>query len=141
VALEVCRLAGLVLDEWQRWYLICALAEREDGKWAALECGLVVPRQNGKGSVQEGRELSGLFAFDDERLLIHSAHEQATSSEHQRRLLDLIESVPTFDQRVKSVKRGKGEEAIELKDGSRILFKTRTGGGGRGSDRRLRRDG
>jgi hypothetical protein len=132
VALEVCRLAGLVLDEWQRWFLICALAEREDGKWAALECGLVVPRQNGKGSVQEGRELSGLFAFDDERLLIHSAHEQATSSEHQRRLLDLIESVPTFDQRVKSVKRGKGEEAIELKDGSRILFKTRTGGGGRG---------
>jgi hypothetical protein len=28
--------------------------------------------------------------------------------------------------------RGKGMEAIELRDGSRILFKTRTGGGGRG---------
>jgi hypothetical protein len=132
VAIEVCELAGLSLDEWQRWYLMASLAEREDGKWAAGECGLVVPRQNGKGSIEEGRELTGLFAIDEERLIIHSAHEQATSSEHQRRLLDLIEAVPEFDQKVLRAPRGKGMEAIELRDGSRILFKTRTGGGGRG---------
>jgi hypothetical protein len=59
VAIEVCELAGLSLDEWQRWYLMASLAEREDGKWAAGECGLVVPRQNGKGSIEEGRELTG----------------------------------------------------------------------------------
>jgi hypothetical protein len=132
VAIEVCELAGLSLDEWQRWYLMASLAERADGKWAAGECGLVVPRQNGKGSIEEGRELTGLFAIDEERLIIHSAHEQATSSEHQRRLLDLIEAVPEFDQKVLRAPRGKGMEAIELRDGSRILFKTRTGGGGRG---------
>jgi hypothetical protein len=44
----------------------------------------------------------------------------------------LIESVPEFDQKVLRAPKGKGMEAIELKDGSRILFKTRTGGGGRG---------
>lgn len=132
VAIEVCALAGLELDDWQQWFLSASLVELDDGRWAAGECGLVVPRQNGKGSVEEGRELTGLFAIDEERLIIHSAHEQATSSEHQRRLLDLIESVPEFDQKVLRAPRGKGMEAIELRDGSRILFKTRTGGGGRG---------
>lgn len=81
--------------------------------------------------MQEARELAGAFSFG-ERLLIHSAHEQLTSSEHFRRLLDLIEGVPEFDQRVLKVVRGKGSEAIELRGGQRILFKTRTGGGGRG---------
>lgn len=131
-ALEVCALAGLQLDPWQEFVLTNSLAVREDQKWSAFEVGLVVARQNGKGSTLEARELSGLYVVDDERLIIHSAHEQATSSEHQRRLLDLIEGAPELEAEVKSVTRGKGQEAIELKNGSRILFKTRTGGGGRG---------
>jgi hypothetical protein len=132
MALEVCALAGLFLDPWQQLVLTTMLAERADGKWAAFETGLVVPRQNGKGSVLEGRQIAGLFAIDEERLIIHSAHEQATSSEHQRRLLELIEGVPEFERQVLKAPKGKGMEAIELRDGSRILFKTRTGGGGRG---------
>lgn len=131
-ALEVCRLAGLGLDPWQEFVLVSALGEREDGKWSAFEVGETVPRQNGKGTTLEARELTGLFAIDEEKLLIHSAHEQATSSEHFRRLLSLIESVPDFDEQVMKAPKGKGAEAIELRDGSRILFKTRTGGGGRG---------
>lgn len=107
-----------------------ALGERADGKWAAFEVGLDAPRQNGKGSILESRELAGLFLFGEE-LLIHSAHEQATSSEHFRRLLQLIEEAE-FQRRLKKVVRGKGAEAIELQGGQRIFFKTRTGGGGRG---------
>jgi hypothetical protein len=127
------RARGLFLDPWQRVRADSnSLGERADGKWAAFEVAEVIPRQNGKGSTLEGRELTGLFAIDEERLIIHSAHEQATSSEHQRRLLELIESVPEFDQKVLRAPKGKGMEAIELRDGSRILFKTRTGGGGRG---------
>ena len=131
-AIELAALAGLHLDPWQQLVLTHSLGERSDGKWAAFEVGLVVPRQNGKGSILEARELAGLFLIDEERLIIHSAHEQATSTEHFRRLLGLIESVPKLDQRVEKAPKGKGMEAIELKDGSRILFKTRTGGGGRG---------
>jgi hypothetical protein len=130
-AIRLAARAGLVLDPWQETVLLDALGERDDGRWAAYEVGLVVPRQNGKGSILEARELAGLFLFD-ERLIIHSAHEQATSSEHFRRLLSLIESVPEFDQRVLKAVKGKGSEAIELRGGQRILFKTRTGGGGRG---------
>jgi len=63
-----------VLDDWQRFALDCALGERADGKWAAFEVGIVVPRQNGKGAILEARELAGLFLFD-EQLILHSAHE------------------------------------------------------------------
>lgn len=129
---EVCRLAGLRLDPWQEFALASSLAEREDGKWAAFEVGEMVSRQNGKGTTLEGRELTGLYVIEEERLIIHSAHEQATSSEHFRRLLELIESSPRLDEEVMRAPRGKGAEAIELRDGSRILFKTRTGGGARG---------
>jgi hypothetical protein len=105
--------------------------ERPDGRWACHEFGLVVPRQNGKGSCLEARELFGLFVLG-ERLLVHSAHEQSTSSEHFRRLLTLIEGVPEFDRRVLKAPKGKGAEAIELRGGQRIFFKTRTVDGGRG---------
>lgn len=130
-AIEVSRLAGLSLDPWQELALMDACGQRPDGKWSAFEVGGDVPRQNGKGTIQEARELAGAFSFE-EKLLIHSAHEQITSSEHFRRLLDLIEGVPEFDQRVLKVVRGKGSEAIELRGGQRILFKTRTHTGGRG---------
>lgn len=63
-----------MLDEWQRFALDCMLGERADGKWAAFETALIVPRQNGKGSVLEARELAGLFLFG-EQLILHSAHE------------------------------------------------------------------
>ena len=50
-AIELCELAGLFLDPWQQLALMDMLGEREDGRWACYEFGLVVPRQNGKGSV------------------------------------------------------------------------------------------
>jgi hypothetical protein len=128
---EVAAAAGLVLDPWQVYAVEQACGMREDGQWSAFQVGINVARQNGKGSILEARELAGIFAFG-ERLIVHSAHEQATSSEHFRRLLDLIEGVPDFDQRVLKISRGKGMEGIELRGGQRILFKTRTGGGGRG---------
>lgn len=131
VAIEVAKLAGLRLDPWEQLSLHHGCALQSDGQWASFQFGLEAPRQNGKGSILEARELAGAFAFG-ERLIIHSAHEQATSSEHLRRMLALIEGVPEFDQRVLKVRRGKGEEAIELRDDYRILFKTRTGSGGRG---------
>lgn len=130
-AIELCSLAGLELDLWEQLVLMDMLGERPDGKWACYEFGLVVPRQNGKGSCLEARELAGLFLLG-EGLLIHSAHEQATSSEHFRRLLNLIEGVPEFDSRVLKAVRGKGQEGIELRGGQRIFFKTRTQDGGRG---------
>ena len=103
-------MAGLILDPWQELALMSALGEGDDGKWAAFEVGLVVPRQNGTGSILEARELAGLFLFG-ERLIIHSAHQFDTSLEAFRRLLTLIEETPDFSRRVKRVSRSHGRRA------------------------------
>lgn len=132
-AAGLLNLAGLKLDAWQ-WEEILApsLGQRDDGKWSYFQVGAVVPRQNGKGSVLEARELVALFLDDDCRLIIHSAHEQSTSASHMLRLEDLISASPQLDSQVKIYRRGAGTESIELLDGSRIRFKTRTKAGGRG---------
>jgi hypothetical protein len=130
-------MAGLDLDPWQQHVLTNALGERPDGKWAAFEVGVDVPRQNGKGGLLEARELAGLFLLG-ERLLIHSAHQFDTSLEAFRRLLQLIEDTPDLERRVQRVSKSHGEEGIELKKNprtglrQRIRFRTRTKGGGRG---------
>lgn len=130
-AVELARLAGLHLDEWQQLVLRHALGEKPDGKWAAFEVGLVVSRQNGKGAILEARELAGLFLLG-ERLIIHSAHEFATSLEAFNRLRGLVEDNPDFSKRVKKIRNSHGEEGIDLQNGQRIRFRTRTKGGGLG---------
>lgn len=124
-------MAGLVLDPWQQFVITSALGERTDGRWASFEVGVEVARQNGKGGVIEARELTGLYLLG-ERLIIHSAHEFATSLEAFHRLLALIEGCPDLERRVKRVSRAHGEEGIELRGGQRIRYKTRTAGSGRG---------
>lgn len=130
-ALEVAALAGLTLDPWEAYVLEMSLAKTADHRLAATEVGLCVPRQNGKDAVIEARELAGLFHLN-ERLIIHSAQLFATSKEHFMRLLMLIESVPDFSKRVRTVSRSHGEEGITLHGGQRIRFLTRSKGGGRG---------
>lgn len=130
-AVDLARFAGLILDPWQAFVLEHSLAERSDGRWASRDVGLVVPRQNGKNAILEARELAGLFLLG-ERLIVHTAHEGATAGESMRRLEELIEAVPEFSRRVKAFWHANGKEAIELMDGARIRFRTRTKGGGRG---------
>jgi hypothetical protein len=130
-------MAGLVLDPWQEFVLDKSLGEQASGKWAAFEVGLVAPRQNGKNSFLEARELAGLFLLG-ERLIIHSAHQFDTSVEQFRRLLELIEDTPEFDRRIHKISRAHGAEGITLRKDrrtgvqQRITFRTRTRGGGRG---------
>jgi hypothetical protein len=130
-AIDLARMAGLVLDPWQETVLAGSLGVRVDGKWAAFEIGLTVSRQNGKGALLEARELAGLFLLG-ERLIIHSAHLFDTSLEHFDRLLGRIEDTPELLKRVASVSRSHGKEGIKLKNGQQIRFRARTSGGGRG---------
>lgn len=124
-------MAGLFLDDWQRFVLRHALGEAVDGKWAAGRVGLVVGRQNGKNGVLEARELAGIFLFG-ERLIIHTAHEQATAGVQHKRLVERLRSSPTLWRKVDRPIYGKGSEAIRFKSGQEILFRTRTGGAGKG---------
>ncbi|MGK5737265.1 hypothetical protein [Micromonospora sp. URMC 103] len=130
-AIELARQAGLVGDEWQNNVIIDALGERPDGKWAAFEVGLLVGRQNGKGSVLEIRTLAGLTLFD-ERLILWSAHETKTAFEAFRRMVALFDGNDDLRRRVKKVSYAAGSEGIELTNGCRLRFVARTKGSGRG---------
>ena len=130
-AIELAAAAGLHLDPWQQFVLDTALGERADGRWSALEVGLVVPRQNGKGSILEARELAGLFLFG-EQLILHSAHEFKTAQEAFRRVLQLVQNTPDLDREVARVRTAHGEEGIELKTGARLRFVARSSGSSRG---------
>jgi hypothetical protein len=122
---------GVHLYPWQRNVLRVAMGEKPDGKWAAGEVGLVVPRQNGKGEVLLARELGGLFLLG-ERLITHTAHEFKTASDAYRRIRTVVESSPELMRRVKRMPNSPVEKAIELHNGNKLSFIARSGGSGRG---------
>lgn len=130
-AVDLAALAGLHLDPWQELVLDAALSQRADGQWAAMEVAMVVPRQNGKGSVLEALELAGLFLLNED-LILHSAHEFKTAQEAFRRIRALVENTRELDRLVARVRTANGEEAIELKSGARLRFMARSAGSGRG---------
>jgi hypothetical protein len=127
-AIELCRAAGLVLDEHQQFVVERMLGLRSDGTFACFEVGVVEPRQNGKGGIIEARELAGVELLREE-LLIHSAHEYATALEAFYRMLALLE---TADVKIRKVRNAHGEQGIDFANGSRLRYRTRTRGGGRG---------
>lgn len=130
-AIDLAGVAGLELDDWQQDVLRGAMGMRHDGRWSAFEAGLIVPRQNGKGTILEARQLAGLFDLG-ERLQIHTAHEFKTCFEHFRRIKDLVEGCDLLRRQVKIVRTGAGDQAIELTNGNRIRFLARSRSSGRG---------
>lgn len=124
--LQVLDWAGLELDDWQRSFLLESLRADFGGKWSAFEVAGVVPRQNGKGAIQEARQLAGLFVLG-EPLQIHTAHEFKTCSEHFLRVKALIEGADELHEQVKIIRTGAGEQGIELKSGERLRFLARSG--------------
>jgi phage terminase large subunit-like protein len=122
---QVLDWAGLELDDWQESLLFEALRVRYDGKWAAFEVGDVVPRQNGKGAIQEARQLAGMFVLG-EPLQIHTAHEFKTCSEHFLRVKSLVEGSDELFEQVRIIRTGAGEQGIELRSGERLRFLARS---------------
>lgn len=130
---DLAATAKLHLDPWQRDVVHDALGERDavERRWSAVEVGLVVPRQNGKGSILEAVELAALVLFGADRV-VHSAHRWDTSMDAFARFLTLLEENPDLSKRVKRVIKAHSEEGVEFKSGQRIRFQTRTASGGRG---------
>lgn len=110
---ELAARAGLFLDPWESLVLDDFLGEDGRGNWTSTENGLVVPRQNGKGSIVEARELGGLFLFR-EPLIMHTAHEVKTAGEAFLRILSLVTDTDEFRREVARVNKSHGEEGIEL---------------------------
>jgi hypothetical protein len=122
---------GLHLDESQQFTIRAGMGERLDGSWAASDVVDIEARQNGKGDTMIARQMFGLFLAHEE-LQIATAHEFPTANESFLRLVAWIEGCDELRRKVLRVRYANGEQGVEMRDGCRLKYRARTGGGGRG---------
>jgi hypothetical protein len=122
---------GLVLMPWQRRALRVAMGERADGRWAAGEVAVIVPRQNGKGAILEARELAGLFLLG-EGSIVHTAQQFRTATDAFKRIRQIIEGHADLKRRVLKILNSPVEKSIELVSGQKLWFIARGPNAGRG---------
>lgn len=123
---------GLDPDPWQAGVLDDWLGV-DGGRYAASRCGLAVPRQNGKNSALEVREVYGMVALGER--FLHTAHEVKTARKAFARLLEFFDnarSYPELAGMVREIRRTNGQEAIVLDNGGSVEFIARSRGSGRG---------
>ena len=119
------------LEAWQQHVLNKGCAVNADGSWQAKTVCLSVPRQQGKSEILVARALAGLFLFG-ERFIVVSAHEVRTTMEIFRRIDSIISNSPDLQAYVKHISRANGEQGVELHNGARIKFMSRSKNAGRG---------
>lgn len=128
---DLCVAAGFIPDPEQRLVLDQVFAFNKRGKSVAKEVAIICPRQNLKTGTMLQIGLGWLFVTE-EPLVVWTAHEFSTAAESFRDITNIIEANPFLDAEVKRIWRGEGNEAVELKNGSRLKFRSRTKAGGRG---------
>lgn len=129
---------GIKLLPWQKAVLYRWMAVEQDSqgnwKWVNSECGLEVPRQNGKTELFIARIVGGMIFLGE--ALIYTAQSDKTVETTQRRtnrfFYDAEEEIrdmltDEFDKEPKSL------DYIELRNRGRCIFRTRTRTGGLGS--------
>lgn len=128
---EFAESLDIELDLEQKLALDVILAERADGKWAALEAVLVACRQNLKTFVFKPIALFDMFVLDT-RLVTWTAHEFNTSREAFIDVKAYCDNYDHLRRRIKKITEANGNEGIELLNGQRLQFRARTKTGGRG---------
>ena len=132
--IELLEYYGMRLLPWQRAVLYRWMALDENGKWANPDCGLLVPRQNGKSELIIARIIGGMVFLGE--ALIYTAQSDNTVSEIKRRVqrffYDAEEEIrdmltDEFDSEPKSL------DYVELRNRGRCVFRTRTRTNGLGS--------
>lgn len=131
--IELLEHYGRELLPWQKLILRRWLAVDENGKWANPEAGLWVARQNGKSFLFEARIIGGMV-FAGEALYF-TAQSTKTTGEIKRRVMQFFYNAEKelsdmltdeFDNRPRSL------DYLELRNGGRCIFNTRTRTGGLG---------
>lgn len=129
---------GIRLKPWQKLVLYrwLAVEKDEDGqwKWVNPDCGLLVPRQNGKSELFIARIIGGMIFLGE--AIIYTAQSDNTVSEIKRRVQQFFYDAEAeirdmltdeFDKEPKSL------DYIELRNRGRCVFRTRTRTNGLGS--------
>lgn len=125
---------GMKLLPWQKRVLYRWMALNEDGTWTNPDCGLEVPRQNGKTELFLVRIIGGMVFLGE--ALIYTAQSDNTvaaiKTRLQRFFYDAKEEIRNmlteeFDKEPKSL------DYLELRNRGRCVFRTRTRTNGLGA--------
>lgn len=122
-----------VLDGPQRQTVEAAMGVQVDGRWAASTVGRFGPRQ----STGKTAEVQAILQYKLTQLgekVLFTAHEVPTAKAAFLRLVEWFESYDDLRRKVRRVFFGNGDQAIELRNGGVVQYKTRTGGNMRGLD-------
>lgn len=118
---------------WQKAVLRRWMALGEDGKWANQNAGLLLPRQNGKTEIEIVRIVGGITFLGEH--IIFTAHQVSTVDEIKRRVLKFFYDAEPEIRDLLTVefdKEPKSFDYIELRNGGRCVFRTRTRSSGLG---------
>lgn len=128
---ETCRRLGWAFDGWQDGAAMLALALRADGEYAADTTVFSIPRQVGK-TYLIGCIIFALALMKPGLKVIWTAQIKDTALETFEKFVELVEKSPRLKRHIRSMPRGKGDEAIHFNNGSSIEFGARESGFGRG---------
>lgn len=128
---RVAGMAGIKLDEAQRYLAEVTSGIGGDGKWLAFESVVFAPRQNLKTEFLLARILAGLYVFGEE-LIVFSAHRASTTTKVFKRLKRAIDRNPALGSRIVRVSNRIGSESIELASGQSVEMVARSTSSGRG---------
>lgn len=127
---ETCRRLGWTFDGWQDGAGKLILSKRGDGSYAADTVQISIPRQVGK-TYLIACIIFALCLTNKNLTVIWTAHRKTTAAETFTQF-DGMAKRPRVAAHIRQVLRGKGDEKILFKNGSRILFGARESGFGRG---------
>ncbi len=129
---------GIKLLEWEKaiLYRWMAVELNEEGNWVWVnpQCGLLVPRQNGKTELFIARIIGGTIFLGE--ALIYTAHSDKTVEETKRRVMRFFYDA---EQEIRDMltdefdKEPKSFDYLELRNRGRAVFRTRTRTGGLGT--------
>ena len=131
--------AGISFDPWQRGFGTVALGRRADDRYAATVGGVVasIPRQVGK-TFTVGSILIGLCLEFPGLKVIWTSHHLRTTANTFQSFQGMVKrkSIAPYlkPNRSDGIRSTNGQEQIEFRNGSIILFGARAQGFGRGFD-------
>lgn len=129
-----CAEMGVTFRWWQKPIGRIILGKRADGKYATTigGTGLSIPRQVGK-TFLVGMIIFALCLLRPKLTVVWSAHRLRTAEETFGKM-QAIARRKRIAPHIAKIVLGSGDEAIEFRNGSRILFGARAAGFGRGFD-------
>lgn len=127
---DTCHRLGWGFDGWQDGAGKLILSKRDDGTYAADTIMLSIPRQVGK-TYLVACIIFALCLTQKNLTVIWTAHRKTTALETFAQF-DGMAQLPKVAAHIRQILRGKGDEKIVFKNGSRILFGARESGFGRG---------